>query len=68
MLALIFSFQLITLVLKLLVSHIEYDKISQTIYMMGNQTLGENSVMKMEVHKLCLDPSWVTKNICAIIF
>lgn len=29
---------------------------------MGNQTLGGNSVMKMEVHTLCLDPSWVTKN------
>lgn len=62
MLAFILSFQLITLVLNLLVSHIEYGKISQTIYIMGNQTLGGNSVMKMEVHTLCLDPSWVTKN------
>lgn len=52
-----FVFPAYYLVLNLLVSHIEYDKISQTIYMMGNQTLGDNSVMKMEVHKLCLDPS-----------
>ena len=47
MLAFILSFQLITLVLNLLVSHIEYGKVSQTIYIMGNQTLGGNSVMKL---------------------